>query len=338
MTKPHPGPSDNFVNRVVQSAVGRLLTIVGFVSFVIVALYPFAWDLPSMVDNGASVNGDGNVEFRTPGILKELQPPLWLQSAKDSGSASIELTVRPFTVRPGEPDRILTLSRDHIIQSLMVGQDGDALVLRLIGRGNDRGVRWSAWVKDVFAANEWRRIEIDIDTGRLQVRVNDNEVLDVTIPEQNSPRNWNSSHLLALGNEHMGRRPWLGEIAAARIKVGGENYEILKSTTMQMPQKFWSARYSPRLDSIIRFESERHYWSDYFANFICFVPIGFLLAARRKRGRPLLYATVICTAASLGVELSQIFFVRDPSLYDWIFNTGGGAAGAALACLLRQRA
>ncbi|MGB5719061.1 MAG: VanZ family protein, partial [Woeseiaceae bacterium] len=211
------------------------------------------------------------------------------------------------------------------------------LVLRLIGPGNDRRDRFVRHFQDVFVANVWRQIDLDIHDGRLQVRIDGTVAMDRDLPERNWPRNWNSSHILALGNEHTGRRPWLGEIAEARIIVGEQQDDLLRSEAMRIPAEFWSARYAPRLDSIIRLEISREYAVDYIVNLVCFMPLGFLLAARRQRGWPVLYAALLCGAASLGVELVQVFFARDTSVYDWLLNTGGGSAGAVIAGLLKKR-
>ena len=245
--------------------------------------------------------------------------------------------MRPFGVQRGGPDRIITLSKDNVIQSLMLGQDREYLVMRLIGPDNDRDTRLVAYIDDVFAANEWRQIDLDIDGGRLKVQVDEAVVLDRDLPLENSPRHWNSSHILVVGNENTGRRPWLGEIAEARIGIGETQHDILRSDEMSMPAEFWSARYAPRLDSIVRFSMGREYFADYVVNLVCFVPLGFLVAARRKRRWSILYAAVVCGAASLCVEFAQIFFSRDPSIYDWILNAGGGTVGAVIAGLLRQR-
>lgn len=337
LSQPHRFLSVEFVNHVIQSGIGRLLILIGFCCFVFLALYPFDWDPPTRLGNAAKFNASGNLEFRSAGTMLASEPPAWLDTVGESGTFSLRLRVRPFAVLPGKPDRIFSLSKDHIVQSLMLGQDADELVLRLIGHNDDRRHRYVTHVRDVFVTDEWRQIDLDIQDGRLQVRIDDTLVLDKNLAERNSPRNWNRSHLLALGNEHTGQRPWLGEIAEARIEVGERQDDLLRSGALRIPAEFWSARYAPRLDSIIRLEISREYSVDYIINLVCFLPLGFLLAARRQRGWPVLYAAALFGAASFGVEFVQVFFARDASIYDWILNTGGGSAGAVIAGVLKKR-
>jgi VanZ family protein len=83
------------------------------------------------------------------------------------------------------------------------------------------------------------------------------------------------------------------------------------------------------------------YWTffDVAANFLGYVPMGFLLAlakARTGRGRGAWWAGVLgASFLSLGLETVQSYLpLRVPSNVDWLLNTVGGISGATLAVLL----
>ena len=330
----------NLINSLIQGSVGRLLILFGFFSFMLLAFYPFEWDPPKKFMNGAKFLENGNVEFRQPGILYAKNPPPWIEAAKDSGTIFLELKIRPFTVSQRGPARILTLSKDQTAQNFMVGQTDRNLVIRLIRSNNISIYRPRTLVfivEGVLKADEWRHITISVERSLMEVFVDGKEAMEIALPSNNMLRFWRLSHTLAFGNEGMGQRPWRGEIAKAILTVGNTQYDLLRSDDLQLPQKFWSARYAPRLDSIIKLNPDRSDLYDYVANMICFIPLGLLLAARRPNKSSVLHAATICGMASLGVESTQIFFARFPSIYDLILNTCGGAVGALLAQMLSKR-
>ena len=66
--------------------------------------------------------------------------------------------------------------------------------------------------------------------------------------------------------------------------------------------------------------------SDFIANILLFVPLGFALA---RRGHPLLHAVTGAALFSLGIELTQLNLIsgRDSNIGDVIANTLGAMAG-----------
>ena len=75
------------------------------------------------------------------------------------------------------------------------------------------------------------------------------------------------------------------------------------------------------------------------ANVALFVPVGFLLQAALPR-LPGVLTWLLCTAASLGVEVVQLVLPdRQPTLRDVVLNSLGAALGVALhAFVVRLRA
>ena len=70
-------------------------------------------------------------------------------------------------------------------------------------------------------------------------------------------------------------------------------------------------------------------------NYLCFVPLGVLIANLSFVERPLLAAGLVCGALSLMVESLQIFIPgRFSTLSDWVLNTSGALTGAWLVARL----
>jgi VanZ family protein len=85
------------------------------------------------------------------------------------------------------------------------------------------------------------------------------------------------------------------------------------------------------------------YWSrfDIVANFVGYMPLGFLatLALLRTRllPQPALLATLLCSLLSLLLEALQSYLpLRVPQLSDWLLNSGGALAGALSAVALER--
>jgi len=67
-------------------------------------------------------------------------------------------------------------------------------------------------------------------------------------------------------------------------------------------------------------------------NFVCFLPLGFLIGRMPFVGNPLLAAFCVCGSMSLTVEAAQLFLPgRFCCASDWVLNTLGAIAGAWLA-------
>lgn len=320
------------IKRVAQGPLGRILILLGFACFFYLAFYPFEWDPPVYQKNGAEFLPNGNLEFREAGIAFEKKQPDWVAPAMETGSMILELRVRAFTVNPGLPDRIISLSMDQNADNFMVGQDRDILFVQLSDPNNLETGGLDFKIPGVFEPNTWRTVVVLITPESMEVRVDGRELQKESLSEENLLKRWDRSFQLAFGNEHIGRRPWLGEISEARLQTGGREYDLLRSPTLQLPNTFWNARFAPKLTSIMNTQLDPVLAIDYAANFLCFIPLGFLITVRKKTRWPVLLSVVYCALASLGVEIGQVFFNHCfPSIYDWILNTSGAMAGAILA-------
>lgn len=71
---------------------------------------------------------------------------------------------------------------------------------------------------------------------------------------------------------------------------------------------------------------------DIFLNFLCFLPVGYLIGRLFGGCRAMLLAGVLCAAASLSVECLQAFMAhRSASLSDIAMNTLGATLGGWMA-------
>lgn len=86
-----------------------------------------------------------------------------------------------------------------------------------------------------------------------------------------------------------------------------------------------------------------HYWSrfDVVANFLGYVPLGFLATLSLLRTRllpqPALLAAITCSLLSVALEALQSYLpYRVPQLSDWLLNSGGALVGAVIAVALER--
>lgn len=302
--------------------------------YLIATLYPFDWEWP-VVRNATDALPGGGVRFDGVGIARTAQAPHWVPAAIASNRLHMDMRVRATAPSQAGPARILTLSPDAKTRNLTVGQDGDALIVRLRTAWTTENGTPNIVVPGVFATDAWVDVRIDIAPGQLRIHVD-----DVAAVQQGLPMTplalWSPTHALALGNEMTGDRPWLGAIARAEIRVDGERIDYVAPGALEIPTWIWffdSARLIPLHDLWAR---------DAVLNLVGFVPLGLLFGllarARDPAGRVRwLRPLGLVVLVSAGVETAQVGFPdRNPSINDLIFNTAGGAIGLALAARLRR--
>ena len=313
-----------------RGRTGWLISVFFACSYLAAAFFPFRLDLPRRVINGAAVNGD-NVRFESPGIVRTGGPPVWLQDALSRQSLSVAVTFRSFASQQFGPARIFTLSENQNLRNLTIGQDGDDLIVRLRTTATSLNGRPDYYIRDVFRELAWRQLQVEIRPGRVRILVDGR--LEVNRP---LPRNgldiWNPRYCLALGNELNGRRAWLGEIRHVEVHVGDRTYAGVEQLELRRPDYYWAGVrwewYVPWKELLRSPKRQR----DLALNFICFIPLGFVVASSMWKGNRLLRAVAGCSAISLFAELVQIGIDdRFPSMVDWILNSLGGLVGAMFA-------
>ena len=309
----------------VRGPVGMLAAF----GYVLLSLWPFAWDPPERVANGARVHEQTGMEFPTPGLARTSNPPEWLETAGRTGRLEIMLRVRPLLTRQSGPASILSISGSGFERNLLIGQRGDDLVvdLRTLAVGAsasahdaERTVR----VRDVFLAGDWLDVILTVVPGELTLSVGeDREVRRGLAPDP--LRTWDASHRLTFGNEITGSHPWLGDIEHVVVRTPDAVYAYPGAAPLEQPANFWIMSRAPKLQPFRHLNSR-----DTMNNLLLYVPLGLFFAASPRSGtrHAALRALLLVGGLSASVELAQFFVsVRNPSINDFILNVAGGAVG-----------
>lgn len=313
------------------SSRGRLLVYLGFLCFFVWALFPFDWDPPRKLENGAKFLPDGTLSFQEPGIYTSKGVHAWFSKVQDADEFVVTMKLRSLAPEQTGPARILTFAIDHHLRNLTLGQSGKSLSIVVRTESGSRFAGPEFMVPNFFSDSAWCEVSISVSSERVQVASLGEVIFDAPIDAERGIESWNSQYALSFGNELTGKRPWLGEVAEARLEVGSDRYDLLDKEDMELTPTYWSARYGPRFVSMVTTELKAELVLDYFSNFVCFIPLGFLVVVRCGSFFPIVRTIVLCGLVSLGVEVAQIYFAQSyPSIYDWILNTAGAAAGAFL--------
>ena len=296
------------------------------VVYVAASLWPYDLELPARIENGARPAPEGGLLFESPGLAESAGPPAWVRDAQAGQRLELDLTLRSRAFPTTEFTPLLTLSRSRHLRNLAIGQDGRDLVLHLRApetRPAGRNYR----LAHVFPAQDWIRLAIVVEPGRLLVTIDGDVRLDRKLPIE-PLSTWDPTYRLALGNELAGNRPWIGELRHAIVRAGEVEVDLAAPGALERPERFWFIRTTPQLVPLR--DSSR---ADMLVNSLLYVPLGLLLGARRRvagrRARPRPWLCVLLVSAT--IELAQLFVsVRCASTGDLVLNLAGGAAGAWL--------
>lgn len=307
---------------------GLLLVGLVLLAYGALALAPFRWAPPRRLENAATAGRDGGLRFPAAGLARSAGPPGWLERAVALGALRLELRVRTYALEQGGPARIFTVSRDLHLANLTVGQEGRDLILRLRRPGSTANGKPAYRLPGVLADTGWHAVDVAIAPGSLRVLVDGALALDTPLPER-PLAGWNPGHRVALGSELNGLRRWRGEVARAVVEVDGDRVDYASRGNVELPPTFWSFANPPRW--LVPDEIDRSVVADWGANFAGFGLLGFLLGALGGTRGSWRRALLVCTVASLVVEVAQGFFSRHPDSIDWALNTLGGGTGAGIA-------
>jgi hypothetical protein len=286
-------------------------------AYLLATTYPFSLKL-----NGVEVNDD-SVSFNSSGLLWWSGPPLDLGVDR----FRVIMRVRPGSADQEGPARIFAISQDHYNANVVIGQDGDALVIRLRREGSD-GLGNPPFVWNNVFSEAGHDVEVEIDLQRTRLSILVDGQLRLARSFDSSPVYfWDGSYTLAVGNEHTWERPWLGEIYAARLIVGSDEFDLLADGNLSRP------RFGERLSKRTTMLSPQ--LGDWIVNFVFLIPLGFLTASVPSRGPVLLTVGLWIIVPTLA-EMTQVLLPsRSPSISDIVLNFLGAVTGAIL--LLRFR-
>jgi len=326
------------LRRARATPVRRLsLVLIAVLSYALVSLWPFTWDPPRLVDNGARWTTDGSLRFETPGLALTPTAPAWLPAVAQTGRLEITLGARPFASSQNGA-HILSISRSSYDHALHLAQQGRHLVVRLHRACRSQGL-WprrcesTVRARNVFAAGQRVELAVSIAPGHLRLRVDGADVMENDLPPD-ALRPWDGRHRLTLGNDVSGNRPWLGEVTRLAVRASAGGHDDLVSSGVVMPDRYWHLGREPKLVPF-RHVPPR----DAVNNLIFYMPLGMLLALLRVGQGPyaVIWAFLLIGGVSVVMETMQVFVAtRTPSITDSILNAVGGTLGF-LACHLLSR-
>lgn len=315
------------IKRELEGRLGYVIAGLGLAGFAIVALAPFDWDPPVRIPNAVVRLSDRTLKFTGRGIAQTHEPFALYDALQEKQSLVVHLRVQAAKPIQKGPARILAISQHEYAANLVIGQDQTHLIVRLRTPETSLSGRPPHTVGSVFETPGWKDIRVEVDPETIQVAVNDRTRLTTSLAKTPFTE-WDATMAVALGNERTGRRAWQGLISRATVAVGDRQIDYLRDSTLQIPAEFRNG--TIRLIPALRMEAEAI--TDAVLNFLCFVPLGWVLAMLRGRRGSLWTAVVVAAVASLMVEIAQLGFEsRVTSVFDWLFNVSGATVGGLAA-------
>ncbi|HEY0837640.1 MAG TPA: LamG-like jellyroll fold domain-containing protein [Azospirillum sp.] len=184
-----------------------------------VLAFPFRLDLPTERPNGVVLPpGADAAVFATPGLIRAEPAPAGLaRRIAEAGVLTAELWAASADRAQKGPARLLAYSAGPNAHNLVVGQDGDALVVRLRTSATDpRGHGPELRAPGVFRDAAPRHIVFTYDGAERVLYVDGTRRARAEGPAGRLAA-WDSGQGLAFGNEVSGNRPWLGTLRAVAL-------------------------------------------------------------------------------------------------------------------------
>jgi hypothetical protein len=308
----------------------RMLTALLLVTLLKVSWSPFRLDLPFRADD-VSVEDSGAWRFSGRTLATSVTPPGWLRHAIEGSSLRIVLEVDSHRVEQEGPARILSLSEDTSSHDLMIGQEGEDLVVRVRRPGADEVGQPPITVEGVFSTPGWRRIDVRVER-LLSVGV-DGQYTTLPLDDGDPFEPWDAGHVLALGNERTWDRAWEGSIRRATVRTDAGEVDLLDAGLQRtwggalvMPQRISedTGRPLPRRSVV---------WAMHAG-------LGALLMVAATRALPtaswrrlLIGWTALVLVLNLGKTLIA---TRHPSVVTTIVQLAGGGVGLWAAARVRR--
>jgi hypothetical protein len=309
----------------------KSVSLILLLVYLTAGLYPFQWQWPTFEANNSVVRTSGHMlRFPAPGIAFTSEVPEWLPQAIRSGSMEVTLEVHPIGEPPVKTTRIFTISDAPNARNLTIDQQYDDLIIRTVTTPRGTNIPNAYRVENIFSTPGWHHIVLKITASQLLVDVDAQRMLTVTLTK-NLFQWWSRNCRLALGNEFIYNRSWLGEIRQARVTVAGTSIDYLAPGMLITPSHYSVRRHDSKI--FLPFTSNKPVTEgsvlDWIINFLGFIPLGAWIVLLRRPRPSLLVATATCAGLSLCIETLQIFLAgRSSSLGDLLLNTLSGAIGA----------
>jgi hypothetical protein len=299
--------------------------------YVVGSWYPFLPDPPRYVVNDASVREDG-WHFEGQGILRTPGAARSLGAAIERRNLEIELTVAAGAPKQEGPASILTVSDGVGDENLVIGQRGVDLVMRikLDRRGGRRYL--DGRFPGAFSSGEDVSLILSVTDERIAATTQgfpggsvdvDGTVLGA----------WDAEQRLTLGNHSSGARGWDGVISAARVTTDLGTTDLLSSTEMTAPNRYWV------LPDRLTATRDRPRWRE-ASLALLHVLVGAVMVAlwASYPTRRLLPVVGGWAVAAMVVNGGKVLIAgRHPSLTTTILQIAGGVCAAMCVAVARRR-
>lgn len=301
-----------------------------FALLMVESWYPFEPQLPVWWRTTPARTTAGSVRFDGHSVLVSPSMPSWLVMARQSGSWEVDLEVRTGRPLQEGPARLLSISRDIHLSNLMVGQQRDALVVRVRRPGSDESGGPAFEVPHLFADPGWHTVKVLVAGDHVRIeadgRIEVNEFLGA-----GGLLSWDPAFPLALGDERQGERGWVGELRRVQVVTPAGSTDLLRSGLL-VPEGGVVVR--RRVRALLRPASGDPLYL-VALRVAAFVPIGVALQRLLRRWLPTLLSIIGLAGLLL---LGKVFVAgRHPALPDAAWSIVGGLLGYLIGSAFERR-
>lgn len=310
-----------------RAAVSTVVVL--FALLMVESWYPFEAQLPVWWRTTPARIPTGSVRFDGHSVLVSPAPPTWLVMARQSGSLEIDLEVRTERPRQEGPARILTVSRDIHHADIMIGQQGEDLVVRVRRPGSDASGDPAFEVPRLFNDQGWHTISVLVAGDRLRIEADGRIEVNRAIGD-GSLLSWDPGYPLALGDEPQGERGWVGELRRVQVVTPAGAMDLLSPGLLE-PKRGVVIR--TRVRTLLRSTAGDPFYLMVF-RVAAFIPIGVAFQRLLRRRLP----SLLCIIGLAGLLLVGKVFAagRHPALADAAWSVVGGLLGYLLGSALQR--
>jgi hypothetical protein len=320
----------------IKQNIRRLVLVGSVLIYWYFGFNPFQLQKPFEIKtNAVSYSTTDGIQSNGFGIGYTHNPPEWLESAISKTKLDIKLEFQAAKIKQFGPARILTLSKGQNTRNLTIGQDGTDIVLRIRSPLSSLNGYPPYRFKNALKSKDWNQLHISITPGKLSIIFNNVEQKYSFIPRHFISQ-WSPDYQLAVGNEFIDNRPWLGKIRHIVIKSEDKKIDYLKKGSLYFPKNIVLVNAAinliPFSEGILNVRSIL----DWFVNLLGFIPFGFLLIINLNKRLTVLKAMALCALLSLSIETGQLFLTeRVTEIEDLILNSAGGLLGVLIGIQYR---
>jgi hypothetical protein len=169
--------------------------------------------LDLFIENESRVRWEtnGSLAVNTATTISSIGPASKLRAAVQTTNAvTVEAWIKPANITQDGPARILTISYDYLERNLLLGQSAASYDMRL--RTTATTLNGEPWLSTPAGAAKVALTHVvytRASGGATRIYINNAVAASGSLGGNLS--NWDANYRLALANELIGGRPWLGE-------------------------------------------------------------------------------------------------------------------------------